>query len=198
MLKHPVFWSLTSRLIAKVPSAGKDWGQKKKTTSEDEMAGWHHQCNGHEFGQNSRDGEGQGGLASCSPWGRKESNMTGQLNNKYMYVLMTCIYILCIHIGTSASNLVPLGSFSLFLFLFLTPYSDRGKPGLHHLYFFNSSLQNSLLICLWETNLWDDSACIQFGWLFTNSILVGALLSKVTQIGSFLPHPPQCRYVVHM
>ena len=41
------------------------------------MAGWHHQCNGHELGQTSGDGEGQGGLACCSPLGHKESDMTG-------------------------------------------------------------------------------------------------------------------------
>ena len=45
------------------------------------MAGWHHQCNEHELGQASGDGEGQEGLVCCSPWGRKELDMTGQLNN---------------------------------------------------------------------------------------------------------------------
>ena len=45
------------------------------------MAGWHHHCHGHELGQTSGDGEGQRGLACCSPWGRKESDMNGQLNN---------------------------------------------------------------------------------------------------------------------
>ena len=44
------------------------------------MAGWHHRCNGHELWQTSGDGERQGGLACCSPWGHKELNMTGQLN----------------------------------------------------------------------------------------------------------------------
>ena len=44
------------------------------------MAGWHHQCNGHELGQTLGDGEGQGGLACCSPWGHKELDTTGQLN----------------------------------------------------------------------------------------------------------------------
>ena len=60
-----VFWSsdVNSRLFGKVPDAGKDWGQKEKRASEDEVAGWHHQCNGHELGQTSEDGEGQGGLA---------------------------------------------------------------------------------------------------------------------------------------
>ena len=50
--------------------------------SKDEMAGWNHQCSGHELGQTSGDGEGQGGLACCSPWGRKQSDMTWQLNSK--------------------------------------------------------------------------------------------------------------------
>ena len=45
--------------------------QKEQRVSEDEMAGWHHRCNGHELGQISRDGEGQRGLACCSPWGHK-------------------------------------------------------------------------------------------------------------------------------
>ena len=46
------------------------------------MVGWHHQLNGHEFEQALGDGEGQGSLACCSPWGHKELDMTGQLNNK--------------------------------------------------------------------------------------------------------------------
>ena len=45
------------------------------------MAGWHHRSSGHELGQTLGDGEGQGGLACCSPWGHKESDTTGQLNN---------------------------------------------------------------------------------------------------------------------
>ena len=45
------------------------------------MVGWHHGLNGHEFGQAPGDGEGQGGLVCCSPWGRKEAEMTGCLNN---------------------------------------------------------------------------------------------------------------------
>ena len=64
------------------PDAGKDWGQKEKRMSEDEMARWHHQCNEHELGKTPGDGEWQGGLACWSPWGHKESDMTGRLNNK--------------------------------------------------------------------------------------------------------------------
>ena len=49
--------------------------------TEDEMIGWHHQLNGHEFEQVPGDGEGQGGLVCCSSWGHKESDVTEQLNN---------------------------------------------------------------------------------------------------------------------
>ena len=51
--------------------------------TEDEMVGWHHRINGHEFGQTLGVGDGQGGLACCSPWGRKESDTTEQLNCEY-------------------------------------------------------------------------------------------------------------------
>ena len=50
---------MNSLLTGKVPDAGKDGGQKKKRVSENEMAGWYHQCNGHELGQTSGDSEGQ-------------------------------------------------------------------------------------------------------------------------------------------
>ena len=60
--------------------AGRDWGQEAKGMTEDEMAGWHHQLNGHEFGWTPAVGDGQGGLACCGSWGRKESDMTERLN----------------------------------------------------------------------------------------------------------------------
>ena len=65
----PIFWSPDekSRLTGKDSDAGKDWGQEKGTT-EDEMVGWHHLLNGHEFEQTPGDGEGQGSLVCCSPW----------------------------------------------------------------------------------------------------------------------------------
>ena len=53
------------------------------------MVGWHHELGRHEFEQAPGDGEGQGGLACCSPWGHKESNMTEQQNNSKIYVLKT-------------------------------------------------------------------------------------------------------------
>ena len=78
-----VFWSsdVSRQLIGKVPDAGKDWGQKEKWASEDEMAGQHHRCNEHELQQTPGDGERQGGLVCCSLWGCREWDMTGWLNN---------------------------------------------------------------------------------------------------------------------
>ena len=58
---------------------GKIEGRRKGTT-EDEMAGWHHQLNGHEFEQTLGGGDGQGSLMCCSPWGHKELDTTEQLN----------------------------------------------------------------------------------------------------------------------
>ena len=75
------------QLTGKVPDAGKDWGQKEKSVSEAEMAGWHHQCKEHELGQTLGDGEGQGGLVCCSPWSRKKLDMTGRLNNNNKWLL---------------------------------------------------------------------------------------------------------------
>ena len=60
--------------------AGKDWRQEEKGTTEDEMVGWHHRLNGHEFEQALRVGDGQGSLASYSPWCRKELDTTEWLN----------------------------------------------------------------------------------------------------------------------
>ena len=58
------------------PDAGKDWRQEEKGMTEDEMVGWHHWLNGHEFEQTPGDGEGQGSPVCCSPWGRKGSDIT--------------------------------------------------------------------------------------------------------------------------
>ena len=68
-------------LIGKDPDAGKDWRQKEKGTTEDEMIGWHHWLYGHEFEQALGFGDGQGSLVCCSPRGRKESDMTEWLWN---------------------------------------------------------------------------------------------------------------------
>ena len=65
----PILWppAVTSRLVGKDPDAGKYWRQEEKGMTEDEMVGWHHWLNGHEFEQALRDGKGQGSLACFSP-----------------------------------------------------------------------------------------------------------------------------------
>ena len=79
----PILWppGMKNWLIRKDPDAGKDWRQEEKGTTEDEMVGWHHRLNGHELVQTLGDGEGQRGLACCSPYSCKESDTTWQLNN---------------------------------------------------------------------------------------------------------------------
>ena len=67
-------------LIWKDPDARKDWRQEEKGMTEDELVGWHHQLDGHGSGWTPGIGDGQGGLACCSSWGRKESDMTEWLN----------------------------------------------------------------------------------------------------------------------
>ena len=85
VLWHP---HAKSWLIGKDPDAGRDWGQEKGRT-EEEMAGWHHGLDRHEFEWTPRVCDGQGGLACCNSWGWKESDTTEQLN-------WTC-FLLCLH-----------------------------------------------------------------------------------------------------
>ena len=81
-LKLPILWppDLKSQLIGKDPDARKDWRHKEKGATGDEMVGWHHLLNGHEFEQAPGVDEGQGSLACCSPWGCKELDTTERLN----------------------------------------------------------------------------------------------------------------------
>ena len=67
-------------LTGKDCDAGRDWGQEEKGTTVDEMTGWHHRLNGHEFEWTPGVGDGQGSLACCNSWGRKESDPTERLN----------------------------------------------------------------------------------------------------------------------
>ena len=78
----PVLWPpyAKSWLIGKDPDAGKDWEQEEKGMTEDEVAGWHHRLYGHEFGWTPGVGDGQGGLACCDSWRRRESDTTEWLN----------------------------------------------------------------------------------------------------------------------
>ena len=78
----PILWppGVKSWLIGKDPDAGRDWGQEEKGTTEDEMAGWHHRLDGHEFEWTPGVGDGQGGLACYNSWGRKVGDTTERLN----------------------------------------------------------------------------------------------------------------------
>ena len=82
----PILWppDVKNWLIGKDPDAGKDWKQEEKGTIKDEMIGWHHWFDGHEFEKALSIGDGQGSLACCSPWGHKESDTNDwtKLNNK--------------------------------------------------------------------------------------------------------------------
>ena len=82
VLSYPILWPPDAKnwLIGKDPDAGKDWRQEEKGMTEGEMVGWHHRLDWYEFEQASGVGDGQGGLACYSPWGRKELDSTGQLN----------------------------------------------------------------------------------------------------------------------
>ena len=90
--ESPILWppDVKSWLIWKDPDAGKDWRQEDKGTTEDEMAGWHHWLNGHEFEQAQGVGDWQEGLVCCSPWGHKESDMTE------CWTELKCVVTLCI------------------------------------------------------------------------------------------------------
>ena len=93
--KAPKLWppDAKSQLIGKDPDAGKDWRQEDKGTTEDEMAEWHHQLNGHQFEQTTGDGEGQGSLACFSPGGGKELDTTEWLNNNQIAFHSGCVNI---------------------------------------------------------------------------------------------------------
>ena len=86
----PILWppDAKSWLIGKDPDSGKDWGQEKRAT-EDEMVGWHHQLDGHEFGWTLGVGDGQGGLVCCTSWScRVRHNWVTELN--WMFLNTQC------------------------------------------------------------------------------------------------------------
>ena len=123
----PILWPphVKSWLIGKDPDSGRDWGQEEKGMTEDEMAGWHHQLDGHEFEWTPGDGDGEKGLVCCNSWGHKESDTTEQLNwtdrCKLDYYTLFCFWFSHFTCVTFCSSLVLiLCSFSIFiLFAFI-------------------------------------------------------------------------------
>ena len=98
----PTLWPPDAKnwLILKDPDAGKDWRQKEKGKTENEMAGWYHWLNGHEFEQASGVDFGQGN-ACCRPWGRKELDRIEGL--KWIDYTYTCCKVL---VGFSLSSVI--------------------------------------------------------------------------------------------
>ena len=88
----PVLWTHWKRLWC-----WRDWGQEEKGTTKDEMAGWHHWLDGHEFGWALGVGDGQGGPACCDSWGCKESDTTEQLNWTYTLHDIKHLWLLPFH-----------------------------------------------------------------------------------------------------
>ena len=104
-----IYVCVKSWLIWKDPDAGKDWGQEDKGTTEDEMVGWHHRLDGHGFGWTPGVGDGQGGLACCGSWGRKESDTTEQLNwtDRATRISGLKLVKLTLHVGTPCRSSPP-------------------------------------------------------------------------------------------
>ena len=135
----PIVWPphAKSWFIGKDPNPGRDWGQEEKGTTEDEMAGWHHQLNGQDSVWTPGDGDGQGGLACCNSWGRKESDMTEQLNwvelNHFFdfhYILQNCFEDLNTNkckVFSTRSNNTKLGMWYLLLIIIVA--GDGWSPG---------------------------------------------------------------------
>ena len=102
--KAPILWPPDAKSwhIRKDPDAVKDWRQEEKEMTEDEMVGWHHGLNGHEFQQALGDGEGQRSLVWCSPWGCRASTSTELLNNNFITTYSLGFYLL-LYFGTYSS-----------------------------------------------------------------------------------------------
>ena len=115
--KAPILWppDVKNWLIWKDSDSGKDWGLEKKGMTEDKMVGWHHWLDRHEFDLAPGVGDGQGGLACCSLWCHKESDMTEQLKWTELMV------------SYAVQNLLNLIRTLLFIFGFISITLDGGS-----------------------------------------------------------------------
>ena len=116
----PILWSPHEKnsLNGKDPDAGKDWRQEGKGMTEDEMVGWRHLLNGHEFEEAAGGGDGQGSLACCSPWGRKESDGTDRLNWTELNWYTMVLEIVAIAVMGAITSEEEVLNFSLVIYLF--------------------------------------------------------------------------------
>ena len=100
--RTPILWPPEAKnwFLGKDPDAGKDWRQEEKGMTEDEMVGWHHWLDGHEFEQTPGVGDGQGSLACCRAGGCIESDTTEQLNwtESLKYTQDTSMDLVRVHI----------------------------------------------------------------------------------------------------
>ena len=167
---HSFFVTAKSWLIGKDSDGGRDWGQEEKGTTEDEMAGWHHWLDGNESGWTPGVGDGQGGLACCDSWGRKESDTTEQLIWSDVNIpLAMGVYIpssvnghlRCIHILEIVNNAsmhtgaCVFSQISVFVFFRYIPSNRIAGP-------YSSAIFLYLFIYFWETSNSSKSCC--FPW----------------------------------
>ena len=131
--KVPILWPSDAKnwLLRKDPDAGKD-GRQEKGTTEDEMVGWHHRLNGHEFGRTPGVIDGQGGLACYSPWGREESDMTERLNCVCYAKSLSCIRLFATPLTVACQALLSSEFFSQEYWsrLLCPPPGDLFHPGI--------------------------------------------------------------------
>ena len=104
----PILWPPDEKswLIGKDPDARKDWAQEEKRATEDEMVGWHHWLNGHEFAQTLEDSERQGSLVCYSPWGHKELGTPERLNNNQRMSWKLLFSVFCLGISLALGRRV--------------------------------------------------------------------------------------------
>jgi len=143
--------------------AGKDQRQERKGTPEDEMVGRHHPLNGHDFEQAPGDGEGQGNLACCSPWGHKQWDTTEWQNNNKRH---------CIDHFVIYKNVVPLKLISYCLSIVLDLkdiFKKRGRNAFFHFILPspNSTKKKAVVLTTDEIHqdLWSWAALLLIMWL---------------------------------
>ena len=156
----PMLWppDANSCLIRKDSDAGKDWRQKEGM-KEDEIVGWHHWLNGHEYEQTLGHSEGQWSLVCCSPWGCKELDKTELLNNNNSHSYMTAEKAIALTIWTFVGKVISL-LFNTLFHKFVIALRLAGLIFLQSKWlsrvFSNTTVQNHLFFNI-EPSVWSNS-----------------------------------------